>query len=280
MTHLQWERTIRSKTQTSWNLHTLLPENLDFFILLSSISGIIGNPGQSNYAAGCTFQDALAQYRIQNGQRALSIDLGVIRDMGVVAESEDLQKKLTLGLRQSRAISESEMLGFLNICCDPEDPFTGPSHITMGLSTPADLLEQGMEPPEFMQRPLFAAHACPSSGQGSNAVGGAVNYSALFRKAESAEERACIVFDSLANKLARALSIKPEDIDANQPLHVFGVDSLVAMEIKNWIAKEFAAEVAVFELMGGRSILAICELVTRMSQFQSNGQNKAQNGNN
>ncbi|KAI1382727.1 putative polyketide synthase [Hypoxylon trugodes] len=257
MTYSQWERTVRSKVQTSWNLHVLLPNDLDIFILLSSISGIVGNPGQSNYAAGCAFQDAVAQYRTRNGQKALSLDLGVVRDVGVVAESEGLQKKLTSGLRESRPVSEGEVLAFLDLCCDPERP-PSPSHIIMGLGAPANL-------PEAMQRPLFTAHVNSSSGQEGSTARSNVNYGARFRRAESAEERASIVLESLAKKLARALSIELEDIDSSQPLHVFGVDSLVAMEIKNWITKEFSAEVAVFELMGGRSVAAICELVTRMS---------------
>jgi len=43
MTRAQWNTTIRSKVQTSWNLHTLLTEALDFFVLISSASGILGN---------------------------------------------------------------------------------------------------------------------------------------------------------------------------------------------------------------------------------------------
>lgn len=268
MTFSQWSRTVRSKVQTSWNLHALLPAGLDFFIMLSSISGIVGNPGQSNYAAGCTFQDALAQHRIRTGQKAVAIDLGVVRDIGVLAESEDLQKKLSSGLRESRQITADEVLACLDLYCDPERESVGPSHVTMGLGVPADFVSQGREPPELMQRPLFAAHASPNNGNGSNAAENETDYLALFQQADSVEKRSDVVFTALAKKLARALLIKPEDIDANQPLHVFGVDSLVAMEIKNWIAKEFMAEVAVFELMGGRSVVAICQLVTQMSQVR------------
>ena len=36
----------------SWNLHELMPRDLDFFIMLSSLAGILGNRGQSNYRAG------------------------------------------------------------------------------------------------------------------------------------------------------------------------------------------------------------------------------------
>ncbi|RYP56728.1 hypothetical protein DL771_011667 [Monosporascus sp. 5C6A] len=86
MTHTQWEQTIMSKVNTSWNLHALLPKDLDFFVLLSSISGVIRNPGQANYTAGCTFQDALARFHARNHLRATSVDLGVVRGVGVVAE--------------------------------------------------------------------------------------------------------------------------------------------------------------------------------------------------
>ncbi|ETS79028.1 hypothetical protein PFICI_08881 [Pestalotiopsis fici W106-1] len=54
MSYPQWSRTIQSKVSTSWNLHELLPD-LDFFIMLASIVGIYGSPGQGTYAAGCAF---------------------------------------------------------------------------------------------------------------------------------------------------------------------------------------------------------------------------------
>lgn len=265
MGHSQWDRTIRSKVWTSWNLHTMLPQDMDFFILLSSISGVIGNPGQSNYSAGCTFQDSLAQYRTHNGQKALSIDIGVLTDVGVVAESDHLRKKLTSDLRLSRMVSEGELLSLMDLCCDPREASLLPAQVTLGLATPNTTLEEGLEKPEFMKSPLFLTQNVISGGV---EAGKSDNYSTLFRQAESAEDRASIVFQSLANKLARALAINPEDIDENLALHLFGVDSLVAMELKNWIAKEFLADVAVYELMGGRSVAAICELVTKMTQIQ------------
>ncbi|KAJ8130428.1 hypothetical protein O1611_g3200 [Lasiodiplodia mahajangana] len=89
MSHAQWEVTIRSKVDTSWNLHQLLPPGtLDFFILLSSLSGLYGSIAQSNYAAGCTFQDALAQYRSgicadnNDDEANVSLDIGWMRNIG------------------------------------------------------------------------------------------------------------------------------------------------------------------------------------------------------
>ncbi|RYP51218.1 hypothetical protein DL768_003424 [Monosporascus sp. mg162] len=272
MTYSQWERTIGSKVQSSWNLHTLLPENLDFFILLSSIAGVAGTIGQSNYAAGCAFQDALARYRTANNLKSLSIDLGVMQNVGVVAETESLQKTFeqTLSITQ---IEEKEFLALLDMFCDPTRPLPpgAKSQVTMGIATPIDFLKHGLEPLEILYRPLFS-HFSQPRGLLSNGSGTAIatNYAALFRQSDSAEERASIVVESLAKKLARALSIQPEDVDADKPLHVFGVDSLVAVELRNWIGKEFAADVPVFEIMGGRTVAAVGELVTRTSQIRNN----------
>ncbi|KAI8175177.1 hypothetical protein K4K51_007770 [Colletotrichum sp. SAR 10_75] len=49
-------------------------EDLDFFILLSSVSGVIGNSAQGNYCAGNTFEDVLAHHRRANGMAAMLKD--------------------------------------------------------------------------------------------------------------------------------------------------------------------------------------------------------------
>ena len=269
MSHAQWQRTIRSKVDTSWSLHALLPADLDFFVMLSSISGIVGNAGQANYAAGCTFQDALARHRVQRGQKAVSIDLGVMCDIGVVAESEALNKRLenSLGLSQ---IKSPQFLAALDKYCDPSLGLLSPDEcqVTMGVATPADFLERGQEPPETMQSTLYAYFSQARGVPYGARAGSSDNAAVLFWKAESAEGRAAVVVGSLSRKLARALSVQPEDIEPNKPLHAFGVDSLVAVELRNWISNEFSSDVPVYELTGGRSVLAIGELVVSTSQFR------------
>jgi len=89
MNYEDWIAAIRPKIQGTWNLHELLPVELDFFVILSSATGIIGNRGQANYCAGNTFQDAFAHYRRSQGLPAVSIDLGAIRNIGWVAENND-----------------------------------------------------------------------------------------------------------------------------------------------------------------------------------------------
>ena len=66
----EWRLALQAKVQGTWNLHHALP-NLDFFIMLSSLLGVIGNPGQANYTAAGAFQDAFARHRIAKGLPAV-----------------------------------------------------------------------------------------------------------------------------------------------------------------------------------------------------------------
>ncbi|TVY91693.1 Reducing polyketide synthase [Lachnellula willkommii] len=82
-----WTTGLGPKVQGSWNLHKVLPRNMDFFIFLSSLSGIIGRETQASYSAGNTCMDALAQYRVSLGEKAVAIDLGILEDEGMLAEN-------------------------------------------------------------------------------------------------------------------------------------------------------------------------------------------------
>jgi hypothetical protein len=79
-----------AKLQETWNLHSASltqEELLDFFTMLSSISGVVGNKGQANYSAANTFLDAFATYRQQVLHlHANSVDLGMIEDVGYIVE--------------------------------------------------------------------------------------------------------------------------------------------------------------------------------------------------
>lgn len=267
MTHSQWQQTVSSKVATSWNLHTHLPPDLNFFIFLSSAAGVVGSTSQANYAAGCTFQDSLARARVARGQKSLSIDLGAMRAIGYIAETESAQRMFE-GDKGLIMVEENEFLGLLDIFCDPGLPCTtdlDKAQVSLGLATPADMIAQGKEPIDLLQRPLYGYFSQPPAKLKQMASSQSIDYRSLFVKAEDDEGRASVVADALARKLARALSIQPEDVDQDKPLHVYGIDSLVAVELRNWIVKQFGAEVAVFDIMGLPSVAALCDHIVKNS---------------
>ena len=59
----EWDTAIGPKVQGTWNLHkACVDHELDFFMLFSSMCGIIGMPGQANCATANTFLDSFVQY--------------------------------------------------------------------------------------------------------------------------------------------------------------------------------------------------------------------------
>lgn len=307
MSHAQWDLTVRSKAQTSWNLHQMLPDDLDFFILLSSLAGINGSVSQSNYAAGCTFQDALVRFRTARGygRRSVALDLGWMRNIGIIAETAAYQHVREVAGDMAQ-IEAEQLLAVLDMCCDPAGPLeTLPeslsgvasatenlnfsSQLLMGIITPADNLAQGKEPPPLTQRPLFAAFSMVtgsrSNDSGFAGEGAANNYAITFRRsimgnADCSGKHAAsskdimspsrVVVSALAERLARSLAIAANDVESSKRLDDYGVDSLIAVELRNWLAKDFSATLAVFEIMGGTTIERIGDLVVERTEISKN----------
>ncbi|CAH0056997.1 unnamed protein product [Clonostachys solani] len=273
MTHGQWATTIGSKVHASWNLHTLLPKDMDFFILLSSLAGIYGTIAQSNYAAGCAFQDGLARMRTAAGMPAsISLDLGWMADVGIVSERAEYRRNREK-VPDMSAVAGADLLALLDYYCDPKlaaqwmKRGLDQSQLLVGALTPANFTAQAQDSPPALLRPLFHGFTRTSlkssTGQDSTGVDTAVQQTPamLFRAATTPEERSAVVVEALKVKLARALDVEPDYVAAEKALSDYGVDSLMAVELRNWIRNDFGAAVTVFDIMGGAAIAAVGELV-------------------
>lgn len=166
-------------------------------------------------------------------------------------------------------IEEEEVMALPDICCDPAHPILLPSRsqLLVGVVTPRDFHLKGINPPAMMRSPLFSSFAKSSSAAYSVEHSGGVDLPTLFRKAGTEDMKTQVVVRALATKLARSLSMTADDIDASKKLFEYGVDSLVAVELRNWIGKEFAADVPVFDIMGGATITEIGVLITKKSSI-------------
>ncbi|KAE8150558.1 hypothetical protein BDV25DRAFT_172048 [Aspergillus avenaceus] len=260
MTHSQWSLSIQSKVHTSWNLHQLLPKDLDFFILLSSLMGIYAEPSQSNYAAGCAFQDTLARSRSAQGLRgSVSLDIGYMRSVGYLAQRDRNGQGIPVNIRKLMPIETEDFLEILDYYCDPSLPPLDEIHsqLVIGGRTAGDYIARGEEPMAATLRPFFAGFNT-SRDQGPRHTHTDIEQEAdptlLFQQATSAEERRAVVTVALRGKVARALGVALEEVDAERSLPDYGTDSLMAVELRSWIRKVFGANVAVFDILGGKSI--------------------------
>lgn len=103
MSHEAWKQTLQPKVAGTRNLCQAFSAQdatpLDFFIILSSAIGVIGNFGQANYAAASTYQDAVAHYYYGSsascgGLPVITIDVGMILGVGYVAENSTAAARL------------------------------------------------------------------------------------------------------------------------------------------------------------------------------------------
>ncbi|KAI1739761.1 hypothetical protein F4680DRAFT_466265 [Xylaria scruposa] len=272
MTHAQWTCTVQSKVQASWNLHHLLPSDMDFFILLSSVAGIYGPVAQSNYTAGCAFQDSLARWRTAAGfPKSVSLDLGWMRTIGIIAETKDPRRHQAY-LDGFPPIEAGDFFAILEHYLDPEIPRLdeAQSQLLIGAIHPAHFLARGEVPIRLVSRPLFAGFSFKSTRQKESGTDSDAqeDVETLFAQAKSKEDRLAIVISAFKKKLARALWIEAEEIDTRRGLSNYGVDSLMAVELRSWIRRDFYAAVTVFEIMGGTNIAAIAELVVERTEAQ------------
>lgn len=267
----EWREGVFPKVQGSWNLHTALPSGMDFFIMLSSSICIFGNPGQANYAAGNTFQDALARQRVASGEKAVAIDLGMVLDEGWVAERKQVQQRV-LQFDQVLPISQRDLFAMLDYYCNPAVKFESPaaSQIVTGLELPALILKAGRQIPASMQRPLFNAmhQVLPDGEMPTTAAAETRNIAAMFEEAETMEEAAAAVADALKAKLCKILGIETDVRTIHERMDSFGVDSLIALEIRNWMAKEMRADLAVYEILGDVKLVDTGMAVARKSDFR------------
>src|ERR1700712_4131907 len=91
MTFDQYNDVIESKVKGAWNFHHALTGTpLDFFVVISSAAGAVGNRGQAAYSAANCFLNALVQHQLRLGLLASSLDLTAVSDAGYLAD--DLEK--------------------------------------------------------------------------------------------------------------------------------------------------------------------------------------------
>jgi aryl carrier-like protein len=274
MSFEDWAASLSPKVRGSWNLHTLLPEKMDFFIFLSSLSGIIGRETQANYSAANTYMDTLAQYRISLNKKAVAIDLGILEEDGLLAEDQELMARVKSSGALIPIVSK-EFQAILEYYCNPalKISTTKQCQPLIGLQIPANLIARNLEPSPFMYLPTFRhLFQISSSEQAlSSSSNQSTNISALFATAGSLAEAGHIVAKALIERLSSTTAVPVEAISDDKAMHEYGVDSLVAIEIRNWFAKKVGADVAVFDILGDMSINAIATSAAGKSTYNKAG---------
>ncbi|KAK8075464.1 Beta-ketoacyl synthase [Apiospora hydei] len=266
MTLDDYKFTTESKVAGAWNLHNQfnLPGDLDFFILFSSINGILGYPSQAAYSAAGAYEDALAHWRVkQCGLPAVSIDLSVVNGVGYVAEAsaaEMLRKTLVRAGR--RVIGEDHVLAALeSAVLSPHDPQFVVGGINSGPGPHWDVdgdLGRDMRLLPLQYRKPSATDEQQQQQDGGNSL------AARMAACGTREEAIGVVGSAMADMLADMFLVPVEEIDLAQSPAQQGVDSLVAVEVRNMLFSQAAAELSIFNVMQVTSLAILAaEVVDR-----------------
>lgn len=239
---------------------------------MSSVAGITGARGESGYASGNTFKDGLARYRIGIGEKAVSLDLGLFLSAGFFKENEDARKRF-LANTVLHPITESDLHALLDIYCNPALTHISIEKSQAVVGIQPKVREKGMNTTEWMQRPFFRHLAATTNGYGpssssSRAANASTNFAAVFATATSPDEVTAILKQEMRSKLSRMLSVSGDEIDLDKPIHQYGVDSLAAVELRNWFGRELRADIAIFDILGGASIASVVALAVGKSDYR------------
>lgn len=244
----RFSRVLGPKVSGAWNLHRQTRDlSLDFFVLFSSVAALMGSAGQGNYAAANQFLDMLAHARRAQGLPALSINWGSWSDVGMAAR---------LGEQHRR---RWEAAGLRMIAPDA------------GLRAMHDLMARAESPRVAVMPldfsvlvaplpPLLLGLVTPRDGASANTRDGAGSLRRL--RAAPPTERGALLERLLAEQLMRVLApgsdYRPE---SDRTLLELGMDSLMAVELRNRITTQLSVTVTVGDLMNGQTIRQLAATV-------------------
>ena len=264
-----WTASLRPKVQGSRHLHECLPRNLDFFIMLSSCVGISGNKGQANYAAGNTYQDALALHRRSQGLPATSIDLSWMLGVGVVAENIDLTIRIRImGLQDMR---EDELHILLEAAiagkADNSDESPLPPQIITGISTGGMIERSGAVEISWMDDPKFAHLRIMDLRRATGPKNTGSQLKCQLKEAVNFPAAALAIREALVAQLAQLTGLEATDVDISKPIHAHGVDSIVAVDLRTWARREVEAEIPALDILGAMPLEELAGRIARLSEL-------------
>lgn len=254
MTHAQYAAAVRPKALGALNLHDALQAvgaAPDFFVLTSSISAVLGNPGQANYAAANSFLDALAAHRTARGLPAASLALPMVLDVGVVAQTDGLEDALTR--KAMYGIDEAEMLRAFQTAMVVRPPAVAAANVVLGLE-PARLADAVVAAEDAYWRSdarlaalrLTVDRIASASSEGANA-GAEAGFAARLKQAAAAggaDAAVDVVCDHIMQRCAGILLRNVDEFAADGPsIASYGLDSMIGSQLRNWLFREFGLDV-------------------------------------
>jgi acyl transferase domain-containing protein/NADPH:quinone reductase-like Zn-dependent oxidoreductase/NADP-dependent 3-hydroxy acid dehydrogenase YdfG/aryl carrier-like protein len=255
---LDWTRmsaVLSPKVMGGWNLHQQTRElSLDFFILFSSVAALMSGVGQGNYAAANQFLDALAESRAAQGLPALSINWGSWDVVGMAANVDEAHRRrwAAAGLRMIAPDDGVSVMRELMARA------VAPRVAVL----PLDLQQSGNAVP-----PLLRHLVTRPKSDGRDPV--TVDILSRLRATPAADRLSALqamLTEQVMRVLAPNATYRP---DPDRGLLELGMDSLMAIELRNRVASHLDVAVSVGELMQGPTLQQLATSVLQRMSLSS-----------
>ena len=253
----------------TWNLdHAFSSPDLDFFIMLSSASGAIGNPGQGNYSAANNFQDAYARHHPESfNTRYSSLALPPVGGSAYIDELIESGKAGQIARIGAFIMPFEEVLQVIEYSMPNSEDMPRTNHAIMGFDR-----ESTMSMPDVtFWTPMFETLPRKESDDSDN-NGDATSkrdIEGVLGAATTMDEAVNIIAQATIEKFGVFLNIPTEDLSVDQAPASIGLDSLVSIELKNWIVRTFKATLQASELASAPSIFNLAATLATRSKFVS-----------
>lgn len=266
----QIEKSLAVKIKGGWNIHNYCCKNkvnLDFFVVFSSISSVVGNLGQSNYCTGNAALEGLIHYRRKQGLVGTVLNLAGVYDVGAVSRDASI---LNSSLR-NQMISKQDILHALQLIAERQPhllssrPLQGHQQHT-NETVPRQLIifpfESGLTIGGDL--PIFDTLKWSLASNAVHADQMVAQLASL-----PPPERKQAIASSLKKDLSVILGIEETSLKVDQALSSLGIDSILAVELKNKIDSQWNMNLPVFELTSGKSVGDLIDTVNTHIEKQS-----------
>jgi NAD(P)-dependent dehydrogenase (short-subunit alcohol dehydrogenase family)/acyl carrier protein len=220
-------RVFGPKVQGAWLLHELTADRaLSAFVLFSSVAGVLGAAGQSNYAAANSFLDALAQLRRAQGKPATSLAWGLWAEKSALSahlRASDLERMARAGMRPLASERGLELLALALRRIEP-------NWVPLGLDPRK--LSASDQPLASLLRGFAGARTPQAEAQQSSTRAFSLRFERLAPQARSP-----FVLESVKVAVAEVMRVDPSAIADDAPLKDLGLDSLMAVELRNQLSR-------------------------------------------
>ena len=238
-----FDKCFEPKALGAFNLHELTRDRaLDFFVLFSSVTTSIGNPGQSNYVAGNLYLESLALRRLSLGLPALAVGFGPIGDAGYLARNERLRDAL-------EARTGGSVLSARQALDDLEQLLReGRSGVAVA-NLDWRVLRRTLSAVRTSRYTLLDPFTEDGGKSGDD-------IHEMLSGLSDAEVRETVT-DLLTEQVAKVLRLPVERVERNASIYDLGMDSLMAVELHMAVEEHFHIHVPVMAVTEGASITAL-----------------------